>query len=372
MVVEGRTTGRHSAVDRAGLITTNSITQLSHQPIIRAASKAGVTPVWAVADHPWTDEAGGANVRVAMMVIAKGAAGARLVSVSDNGVVIAERVATQLNADLSAAADVARAGAVGLTSDAGLSFRGFAPVGAGFLLTPADAVALIAADATNSDVIRPFIHGKCLADRPRGEFIIDFGQRTEEEAKLYPVLFDIVRVRVKPERDAQRDSGRKRYWWRFGRSNAELRRRITGLDYYIATPYVTKHRFFTFVYSDVAPDDKVVCIAADSPFLLGVLSGGIHATWSDAAGTRLGVGNDLTYNNPRCFDAFPFPDASSGLSNRISALAERLDAYRKSAIARDERVTMTGMYNVVEKLRSGEPLTVKERDSRDRRVWCAA
>ena len=42
-------------------------------------------------------------------------------------------------------------------------------------------------------------------------------------------------------------------------------------------------------------------------------------------------------------------------------MAEKLDQHRKDAIARDERVTMTGMYNVVEKLRSGEALTPKER-----------
>ncbi|HEX6038332.1 hypothetical protein [Longimicrobium sp.] len=42
-------------------------------------------------------------------------------------------------------------------------------------------------------------------------------------------------------------------------------------------------------------------------------------------------------------------------------MAERLDQHRKDAIARDERVTMTGMYNVVEKLRGGEALTPKER-----------
>ena len=43
-------------------------------------------------------------------------------------------------------------------------------------------------------------------------------------------------------------------------------------------------------------------------------------------------------------------------------MAERLDRHRKAALTRDERVTMTGMYNVVEKLRSGEALTPKERD----------
>lgn len=45
---------------------------------------------------------------------------------------------------------------------------------------------------------------------------------------------------------------------------------------------------------------------------------------------------------------------------KLQALAERLDAHRKAALARDERVTMTGMYNVVEKLRSGAALTKKE------------
>lgn len=42
-------------------------------------------------------------------------------------------------------------------------------------------------------------------------------------------------------------------------------------------------------------------------------------------------------------------------------MAERLDRHRKDALARDERVTMTGMYNVVEKLRTGDALTPKER-----------
>jgi hypothetical protein len=52
---------------------------------------------------------------------------------------------------------------------------------------------------------------------------------------------------------------------------------------------------------------------------------------------------------------------SEQLRIQLSASAERLDTHRNDALARDERVTMTGMYNVVEKLRSGELLTPKER-----------
>jgi hypothetical protein len=67
------------------------------------------------------------------------------------------------------------------------------------------------------------------------------------------------------------------------------------------------------------------------------------------------------YVKSACFDPFPFPDSPKHLRERIGLVAEALDQHRKDAIARDERVTMTGMYNVVEKLRSGEKLTDKER-----------
>ena len=67
------------------------------------------------------------------------------------------------------------------------------------------------------------------------------------------------------------------------------------------------------------------------------------------------------YNKTLCFDPFPFPAPNNEVRAKISTLADRLDTHRKAAIARDERVTMTGMYNVVEKLRANTPLTPKER-----------
>jgi hypothetical protein len=124
---------------------------------------------------------------------------------------------------------------------------------------------------------------------------------------------------------------------------------------------VAKHRFFAFLEKDIAPDEMLVCVASDDPFVLGVVSSKIHVAWALAAGTRLGVGNDPRYNNSHCFDSFPFPDSPKNIRERIGLMAEALDEHRKDAIARDERVTMTGMYNVVEKLRSGEKLTEKER-----------
>ena len=130
---------------------------------------------------------------------------------------------------------------------------------------------------------------------------------------------------------------------------------------YIATPETAKHRFFVFLDAEIAPDNMLVCIASDSAHHLGVLSSGIHRTWALAAGGRLGVGNDPRYQKKRCFDPFPFPEAPEQDRTTVAEIAERLHAHRAEALGRDEAVTVTGMYNVVDKLRSGETLTPKER-----------
>lgn len=47
-------------------------------------------------------------------------------------------------------------------------------------------------------------------------------------------------------------------------------------------------------------------------------------------------------------------------------LAVRLDAHRKQALATHQDLTLTGLYNVLEKLRSSEALTEKEQDIHER------
>ncbi len=41
--------------------------------------------------------------------------------------------------------------------------------------------------------------------------------------------------------------------------------------------------------------------------------------------------------------------------------AEAIDAHRKRVLAEQAALTLTGLYNVLEKLRAAEPLTAKER-----------
>ena len=72
-----------------------------------------------------------------------------------------------------------------------------------------------------------------------------------------------------------------------------------------------------------------------------------------------------TWTNSTCFDPFPFPVATEAQQQRIRELGEALDAHRKTQQAAHPGLTITGMYNVLEKLRSGEALTAKEKKIHD-------
>jgi hypothetical protein len=83
-------------------------------------------------------------------------------------------------------------------------------------------------------------------------------------------------------------------------------------------------------------------------------------------GGWLGVGNDPRYSKSRCFDPFPFPDPSASLRARLRDLGEELDGLRKRVLAEHPDLTLTGLYNVVEKLKAGAALTETEEDVKRR------
>ncbi len=56
------------------------------------------------------------------------------------------------------------------------------------------------------------------------------------------------------------------------------------------------------------PDSRVYAIARDDDCTFGILHSRFHEAWALALGSRHGVGNDPTYNNQSCFEAFPFPE----------------------------------------------------------------
>jgi hypothetical protein len=166
---------------------------------------------------------------------------------------------------------------------------------------------------------------------------------------------------VKPERDLNNRASYRDQWWIFGEPRKDFRPALVGLPRYIVTIETAKHRFFVFLDASILPDNKLINIASDDAYLLGVLSSRVHVRWALSAGGRIGYGNDPVYVKSVCFDAFPFPVATPEQANRIRELGEKLDAHRKARQALYPDLTLTGMYNVLEAMREGRELTDKER-----------
>jgi hypothetical protein len=349
---------------RAGLITTYRITSLQNRPAIESAVEAGAHVVWAIPNHPWVNDSDSAAIRVAMTVLSGSPMGARLVTVDDEGKVLSEQDGARFNTDLTLGVDVAGAAALPLHANVGLCFIGPSLVGRGFVLPEDEGREVLAADPSNREVVHPYWPGNAFASRPTGELVIDFNRMSEEEAREYEVPFEIVRSRVRPERDLTDRSGRRVNWWRFGEPAPGLRAALTGLTRYIGTCLTERHRTFHFVPPNVVTDNSAVCIAVDDPFVLGVLTSEIHRTWARRAGGRLGVGNDPRYNKTVCFDPFPFPRRTEGPSD-VARLGESIDAHRRRALSRLPDLDIGEVYALLDATRIGGGLLPEQQHLAD-------
>jgi hypothetical protein len=351
---------RGGQVQRFGFITTNSLRQVYDRRVIEhhLSAEPPLSLLFAIPDHPWVDAADGAAVRVAMTTGVAGSQAGILSTVvreeagEDDAVELDLSVTHgRISADLRIGADVA--GAAALLANSNLSSRGMQLFGAGFIVTPEEAARLgYGQDPAVAQVIKPYRNGRDLMQTPRAVLVIDlFGLSEDEVRSRYPAIYQWVYERVKPERDVNRRASYRDRWWIHGEARANLRPALAGLPRYIATVETAKHRVFVFLDQAILPDNKLVAIALDDAWFLGVLSSRIHVTWALAAGSRLGVGNDPVYVKTTCFEKFPFPAADAAQQAHIRALAEQLDAHRKRQQALHPGLTLTDMYNVLEKVR---------------------
>lgn len=371
-------TAKGSSLRRFGFITTNSITQTFSRRVLEHHLK-GAPPmrlVFAIPDHPWIKGGDRAAVRIAMTVAERGEPDGqgRLLTVttedglhSDAPEIIFSEEQGAISADLSVNAPVSDA--VPLKANAALAMRGVQLMGAGFIVAPDRAAALLSASEPEAaSPIRAYRNGRDLADRPRGVNVIDlFGWEEAEARRRHPAIFQHVLETVKPERDRNNRASYRDNWWIFGEPRRELRPALEGLRRYIATVETAKHRWFRFLDADTLPDNKLVVIASDDAAVLGVLSSRLHQQWFVANSARIGVyDGDAVYVKGACFDAFPFPDLSGRAGAELAVLADEIDGLRTRVLAQHGFLTMTGLYNARARLTAGGvPLTEAERAIHD-------
>lgn len=368
---------------RFGFITTNSLRQTFNRRVLEPYlddRKKPISLLFAIPDHPWVDSQDGAAVRIAMTVAAAGRREGRLLTLESEKKTDGEgegRIVTfderrgKIFANLQTGVDPTNAKS--LRSNNGLSTRGIMLFGQGFLLSEneADDLRPQLDDSVRHRILRPYQKGKELFDGGPRRFVLDCLGFDQKSLRLKaPAAYQYLYDKVKPERDRNNRKSRRERWWLFGEALAPFRPAWESVPQIIVTMETSKHRIFQFLSTDMLPDNALITIALEDAGQFALLSSRIHVTWALAAGGRLGVGNDPRYNKSKCFDPFPFPDCTPEQTERLRDLGERLDAHRKARQAEHPRLTLTQMYNVLERLReieasrSGEVL-----DGKDKQIY---
>ena len=368
---------------RFGLITTNSLRQTFNRRVLehhfgagippcgrpdRAGARPGLHLAFAIPDHPWVDSAEGAAVRIAMTVGAAGEGPGVLQQVvserpgdNDTAEITLAECRGRILPDLTTGSDVA--GAQPLQANGNISGRGVQLFGSGFIVTPQEAANLgLGRVAGLEHHIRPYRNGRDLTAIPRDVMVIDlFGLTAEEVRTRFPAVYQWVYERVKPERDQNNRASYRNNWWIHGEPRAALRPALAGLRRYIATVETSRRRFFVFLDAAILPDNMLVNIALDDAYFLGVLSSRIHVTWALAAGGRPGCGQRPGLQEDSLLRAVPLPRRHRRAAGAHPRPGRAIGRHRKRQQAQHPKLALTDMYNVLEKLRAGEPLTAKDK-----------
>ena len=333
-------------VRRAGLLATQGIRGGRNRVVLDRIAGSGAI-FWAQSDREWTLD--GAAVHVSMIGFDNGSEASREL----DGLEVSE-----IYTDLSSG-ETGVTKARQLKENLGISFMGDTKGG------PFDVPESLAKrflvhpnpdGRTNSDVVRPWINGSDITRRSRDMWIVDFAPgMVMEEAALYEAPFEYVVENVKPTRIRNKREAYAQQWWLHMEPRPGMRAALSGLERYIATTRVSKHRLFVWVSSDTLPDSAVIAFAWDDDYFFGILHSRIHELWARKKGTQLReVESGFRYTPTSTFETFPLPHPTPEQRADISDAAKSLDALREGWLnpSSDDigdselrRRTLTNLYN---------------------------
>ncbi|MBK7539412.1 MAG: hypothetical protein IPI49_29445 [Myxococcales bacterium] len=227
--------GDHGTI---GLLATNTIAQGDTRATGLQALVASGTKIYAATrSMPWP---GDAAVAVSVVHLEKGRCHSQRLTL--DGVDVPE-----INSRLRAGSE--RPDPVKLKANEDKSFQGTTILGMGFTLTPDERDRLVAKNPKNAERIFPYLGGDEINSSPTQSFeryVINFGDLSLEEAGRWPDLLQLVREKVKPERDKNNRETYRTYWWHFGEKRPALAAAVAPLSRCLVASRHTKHLCFVF------------------------------------------------------------------------------------------------------------------------------
>jgi hypothetical protein len=352
----GQLVGAHGTI---GFVATNTISQGdTRRSGLCELLKDGWVIYDATSSMPWPN---GAAVVVSLVHVALGRPAHEVQGAARlNGQSVAV-----VNSRLAGAPE--RSDPVELRANILVMHAGTRTYGDGFIIDEAEKAALILADPGNARILRPFLGGQEINSSPTHSYkrwVIDFGDATLDEANEYPLLLDIVRVRVKRYRDELGTMplarNLKKYWWRFYSQREELRAAVAPLTHCLVNSQVSKHLVFALVPKDwVVSHTSYVC-ALERHTAFGVLQSRVHEPWARELSSSMKT--DLRYAASDCFATFPFPQPNPRtVFPALEAIGKTLyEARAKYMVDTDQGLTKT--YNALKDPGCNNPRILTLRD----------
>jgi type I restriction-modification system DNA methylase subunit len=234
-----------------------------------------------------------------------------------------------------------------LSENASVMFQGSICLGDGFLLTQTEADALIERNRQNRNIIQQIINGQELNNQPDqspGRSIINFKDFDEATARQFPEAFEIVELKVKPERLKQSDAGGREYWWRFLRPRLEMARKINGLSRCFAAAATTKYLNFSAVPVDIVFTHALFVFTTDRWDLFSIGQSTIHEVWARKYSGSLET--RLRYSPSDCFETYAFPaDLWQTANSTLADIGERYHEHRRNLML-SLWLGLTDVYNL--------------------------
>jgi hypothetical protein len=258
-----------------------------------------------------------------------------------------------------------------LKANEGKSFQGSIVLGMGFVMTPEAAQALIDKDPRNREVLFPYLNGEDLNSRPDqspSRWVINFRdwplersvdgrweygdsrQQTDWRrsgrvpkdypdpvAADFPDCLEIVRTKVKPERERNNRAVYRDRWWQYAEKRPELYATIEGQERVLVTAQTSNKWAPAFEPTGIVYSHTIVVFPCSDAWHYTVMQSVLHEHWRLEYGASLK--QDARYTPSDCYDTFPFPTPSASLD----AIGEQYHGER-AAITRVRVEGLTPLY----------------------------
>jgi hypothetical protein len=220
-------------------------------------------------------------------------------------------IVDSINSNLSVSNDDSLTGPFSLHSNLDLGFLGSYLYGEGFIVDNEEARHLLMSRSENRDIIFPYLIGQDLnssINQTAKRQVINFFDWDLEKASKYPECLNILKERVKPQRDPIIAKGKQIHeydYWKFWDKRLDKYESIKNLNRVLVISRVSKTLAFAFVSTSQVFADSVVIIPFENSENFSILQSSIHNAWIWEYCTTMKT--DPNYGPSNVLHNFPIP-----------------------------------------------------------------